>query len=110
MNKELPVTQHNDMVQGYELALAANTVFDLRNKKAVESAKAIGELLARNPDPMQDDVTEAIKEAAENRNAYTETFGGLVESAAALIPARHVFDENEIVFNTEHRYAGPPGQ
>lgn len=110
MNKEIPITQHNEMVEGYELAVAANTVFNLRNKKAVESAKAIGELLARNPDPMQDSVTEALQEAAVTRKPFSETFDGLVESAAALIPARHVFDENEIVFSTSGRYAGPPGQ
>lgn len=109
MSKELPVTQHNEMVQGYELALAANTVFDLRNEKAVESAKAIAELLARNPDPMQDAVAKALKEAEEARDTYTETFNGLIESASALIPARHVFDDNEIAFSTTHRYAGPPG-
>lgn len=100
MNKELPVTQHNEMVQGYELALAANAVFDLRNK----SAKAIAELLARNPDPMQEGVTGA----ADTRDAHTATFDGLVESAAALIPARHVFDNNEITFSTTPRYTGPP--
>lgn len=109
MNKELPVTQHNEMVQGYVLALAANTVFDLRNKKAVENAKAIVELLVRNPDPIQDNVTNALKEAAEVRDTYTNTFDGLVESASALMPARQVFDNSEIEFSTASRYAGPPG-
>gem|GEM_PF-2786614 len=110
MSKELPVMQHNEMVQGYEIALAANAVYDLRTQKAVESAKAIAELLARNPDPMQDSVTEALSEAATAREEYTEIFDGLMESASALIPARHVFDDNEIVFSTTTRYSGPPWQ
>ncbi len=108
MSKELPVTQHDEMVQGYEIALAANAVYDLRAQKAIESAKAIAELLSRNPDPMQEGVTEVLSEAAKARDEYTETFNGLMESASALIPARHVFDDNEIVFSTTTRYSGPP--
>lgn len=108
MSKELSVSQHNDMVQGYEIAWAANEVFDLRTKKEVESAKAIAELLARNPDPMQEAVIEAIKEATIARDTYTEVFNGLMNSASALIPARHVFEDNDIKFSTERQYSGPP--
>lgn len=110
MSKEFPVMQHNEMVQGYEIALAANAVYDLRTQKAVESAKAIAELLARNPDPMQDSVIVALSEASKARDSYTETFDGLMESASALMPARNVLDENEAVFSTTPRYSGPPWQ
>lgn len=108
MCKELPVAHHDEMVQGYEIALAANAVYDLRAQKAVESAKAIAELLSRNPDPMQDSVTEALSEAAKARDAYTAIFDGLMESASALIPARHIFDDSEVAFSTTTRYSGPP--
>lgn len=109
MSKELPVHFHNDMVRGYELALMANEVYDLRATKETESARAIAELLVRNPDPMQDAVLEAIDEASTARDKYTKVFEGLMDSASTLIPARHVFDSDEIQFSTEPRYSGPPG-
>lgn len=57
---------------------------------------------------MQDSIIEALSEASKARNSYTETFDGLMESASALMPARHVFDDNEIAFSTIARYSGPP--
>ena len=59
---------------------------------------------------MQDSVIEALSEASKTRDSYTETFDGLIESASALIPARHIFDDNENVFDTTTRYSGPPWQ
>lgn len=109
MSKELPVHLHNDMVRGYELALLANEVYDLRAAKETESARAIAELLARNPDPMQDAVLEAIDEATTTRDRYTKVFEGLMNSASTLILACHVFDNDEIQFSTQPRYLGPPG-
>ena len=56
MSEELPSIEHNAMVKGYRCAILANTFFDLRNRQIAERARAIGGLLARNPDPVQDGV------------------------------------------------------
>ena len=98
----MPSIEHNAMVKGYRCAVLANTLFDLRNRQEAERASAIGGLLARNPDPVQDGVAEARNEAADDTIDYAVIFDKLVAVAEALMPARPVFDGN-IVFSTSHR-------
>lgn len=104
----LPLEQHNNMVKSYEIALAANTVFDLRNEKTIEKAKVIADLLAHNADPMRAHVADVLELAARIDDEHTKAFNRLVGAAAVLMPARHVFDANNIEFSTKSRYSGPP--
>jgi UDP-N-acetyl-D-mannosaminuronic acid transferase (WecB/TagA/CpsF family) len=107
-NNEASLAHQNDTAKGYEIALAANVVFDLRKEKEAESAQYIADLLAHNSNPMRESVKDALKEATITRNYYTQIFDGLVEAAAVFMPANHVLDENEIVISATTPHACPP--
>ena len=113
---ELSSQQLSHMRSGYDLALAANKVFDIRKNRSIEQALELAEVATRESAPNYIlPMRKVLYISQENYDADTQTYNGLLDAAALLMPDRKVIDNSgiKILFSNLAQfesYQFPPGQ